>query len=146
MPGKWVDFSFTEDSEALDLTDGEVKFTEPIKIRLAATYCNGKVILKVSLRMRVSLECSRCLKLFSLPLESEFEEELQVNDDEAYINAANLIRDSIVTGFPLKPLCHISCKGLCAVCGANLNKKQCDCRQEQVDHRLAVLEKLLERE
>ena len=39
-------------------------------------------------------------------------------------------------------LCSEDCKGLCAVCGKNLNEGPCDCKPEP-DPRLAVLAQLL---
>jgi uncharacterized protein len=42
----------------------------------------------------------------------------------------------------MKPLCRVDCKGLCAVCGTNLNTGSCSCKPDWEDPRLAVLKKL----
>jgi uncharacterized protein len=43
---------------------------------------------------------------------------------------------------PLKPLCKPDCKGLCPVCGGNLNEKSCKHDDEVLDERLAILKSL----
>ena len=46
----------------------------------------------------------------------------------------------------LKILCSEDCKGLCPRCGADLNQGPCSCVKKDVDPRLAVLAKLLEKD
>jgi len=43
---------------------------------------------------------------------------------------------------PMKPLCGESCKGMCPVCGVNLNTGTCPGHPAWVDPRLAALEQL----
>ena len=45
-----------------------------------------------------------------------------------------------------KTLCSEDCKGLCPRCGADLNQGPCSCAKKDVDPRLAVLAKLLEKD
>ena len=40
-------------------------------------------------------------------------------------------------------LCNENCKGLCPVCGCNLNVEECSCEVEDIDPRLAVLKDFL---
>ena len=35
--------------------------------------------------------------------------------------------EALILDFPTKNLCSEDCKGLCPVCGVNLNKETCDC-------------------
>ena len=60
------------------------------------------------------------------------------------IDLAPPLREHILLGLPLHPLCRADCRGLCTQCGANLNDAQCDCVQEEVDPRLAALKVLLQ--
>jgi uncharacterized protein len=46
---------------------------------------------------------------------------------------------------PIKRLCDEQCKGLCQVCGADLNEGECGCVVEEIDPRLATLRDLLDR-
>jgi uncharacterized protein len=52
------------------------------------------------------------------------------------------MREQFYLALPMKPLCSEGCKGLCAMCGTNLNKGSCDCKREWEDPRLAALKEL----
>ena len=41
----------------------------------------------------------------------------------------DLISESVLLSAPAKFLCKEDCRGLCPLCGQNLNVKNCDCRQ-----------------
>lgn len=42
------------------------------------------------------------------------------------------IREAIVLSLPITPSCRDDCRGLCPVCGINLNKGSCSCKREQI--------------
>ncbi|HCW51444.1 MAG TPA: hypothetical protein DGR79_05190 [Clostridiales bacterium] len=52
---------------------------------------------------------------------------------------------ALVLELPMKPVCSERCRGLCPVCGTDLNRESCTCRVEEVDPRLSPLKKLLEK-
>ena len=68
--------------------------------------------------------------------EEEFDKAEAVDD---LIDVTELLRDELLAGQPMKNLCKADCKGLCPVCGANLNDGECDCDKVIVDPRLAAL-------
>jgi uncharacterized protein len=47
-----------------------------------------------------------------------------VGDDHT-VDLGEAIRDTLVMETPFVVLCQPDCKGLCPVCGANLNKEDC---------------------
>jgi uncharacterized protein len=55
------------------------------------------------------------------------------------INPAALAWEEFSLALPAHPLCREDCKGLCPVCGANLNRETCLCRRTGDDPRLARL-------
>jgi len=55
----------------------------------------------------------------------------------------DLVRETIILALPLKPLCSEDCKGLCPVCGTDLNKSQCNCIKKETDPRWEKLKGLL---
>ncbi len=111
----------------------------------------------------VALVCSRCLEPFHFQAEDRFhlycetaaqappEEEHELTDDEldvtylkeGRIYTDDLLRENILLSLPVQPLCHEDCRGLCPLCGANLNQAACDCTEARVDPRLQALRKLL---
>jgi len=113
------------------------------------------------IRTAVSLQCARCLKEFILPIVSEFEEcftlmehaprdedrELLQEDmdvsflPEGGIELRDIVEEQIWMNIPMKPLCHDGCKGLCSICGADLNCGECGCDRRHRDPRFVVLER-----
>ena len=62
---------------------------------------------------------------------------------EGMLDVIELLREQFQLALPMKPLCSEACRGLCPVCGTNLNKGQCDCTPRWEDPRLAALKGLL---
>jgi uncharacterized protein len=113
----------------------------------------------------LQLECSRCLKEISFPVqmqlrsmylplkEEELAEETELaNDDlgvtfyrKPEISLPDLFRDELILSIPLKPLCSTDCPGLCPSCGADLAAGGCGCPAAPADARLSPLAELLEK-
>ncbi len=53
-----------------------------------------------------------------------------------------IVREQLLLALPGYPVCQEACKGLCSVCGANLNERECGCERRAPDPRWAGLEKL----
>ena len=84
--------------------------------------------------------CDRCLTQATRNLTHEFEEEFDKSEAvEDFIDVTELLRDELIAAQPMKNLCKADCKGLCPVCGANLNDGECECDKLIVDPRLAAL-------
>jgi uncharacterized protein len=114
----------------------------------------------------LGLTCSRCLEGFALPVDEAFDVlflphaeagttgggEREVEDDDLStvyyrdqtLDLGQLMQEQFYLAVPMKPLCGENCRGLCPVCGVNLNTGTCDVHPTWVDPRLAVLEKLRE--
>jgi len=102
-------------------------------------------------------ECGRCLTDFLQPLEIDFTElyafsQNSVTDsnlrlpENGQINLAPLVREYMILEIPITTLCRVDCKGLCPVCGDNLNETDCNHAREAVDPRLSILRSLLDGE
>jgi uncharacterized protein len=122
------------------------------------------IMVKGSLRAQLRLQCVRCLEEFSYPLSSTFEvalfpakeasfeeeEEVELGEDEmesnfyegGEIHLSEIACEQIFLEIPYQPVCHEDCKGLCPVCGKDLNRAPCDCRREEFETGFAVLKKL----
>ena len=102
----------------------------------------------------MTLECVRCLKEFSEPLVWKLTElyafnEKSVSDsgliipEDAQIDLESLIREYALLEIPINPLHDPNCKGLCSLCGQDLNVADCGHRPEQDDSPFAALRDLL---
>lgn len=67
-------------------------------------------------------------------------------NEESYtgktIDVDPVVREQVMLALPPYPVCDEGCKGLCSVCGANLNESDCGCDRHVPDPRWAGLEKL----
>jgi uncharacterized protein len=72
--------------------------------------------------------------------------EPQDAEEEVYtgkvIDLDPLVREQLVLSLPAYPVCREDCKGLCPVCGSNLNERDCGCDRHVPDPRWAGLKKL----
>lgn len=107
--------------------------------------------------------CSRCLEPFDVPSDlvvdllylpqsaNRGEAEIEIAEDDlstafyrdGQIDLTQMVREQFQLSLPMKPLCRDDCQGLCAVCGANLNERRCNCDTRWHDPRMAALETLL---
>ncbi len=93
----------------------------------------------------LKLTCARCLEEFDKDMDKDIhlilkrgserifrERELSDEDiDTVYImndifDISPEIHDTILLSVPIKPLCKEDCKGLCPICGKNLNEGPCE--------------------
>lgn len=118
------------DVELLDLA-GEVRLTRTVQ----------GVLVQASFEAAKAEECVRCLAEFMQPLNASFTELFAyktkaVTDsgllvpDNGDIDLAPLVREYLLLEVPIKPLCRPDCKGLCVICGADLNMESCEHQQE----------------
>ena len=73
-------------------------------------------------------------------------EDAQVDelDEKNYIDGYNLdvdklLYNEILIGWPMKILCSEDCRGICNVCGQNLNEGSCNCEDTSLDPRMSVI-------
>jgi len=113
------------------------------------------ILLRADLQGDVSMECVRCLTDFQQSLHVDFTELYAFSQrymtesglimpESGIIDLSPVLREYILLEIPISPLCRPDCKGLCPVCGNNLNESTCNHDDEAGDPRLASLKKLLE--
>ena len=101
------------------------------------------LLLQVEGEAQIEATCVRCLDEFYQPVKFEFEELYQFpsrhREDtdlilpmDGYIDLRSLYREYFILAMPIKPVCSPNCKGLCAICGANLNKENCEHHPELI--------------
>jgi len=62
--------------------------------------------------------------------------------DGEKIDLGSMMREQILLNLPMDVLCKPECKGLCSVCGQDLNEKDCGHEQKVPDPRWAALKNL----
>jgi uncharacterized protein len=149
-----------EIEEPLDL-DGAVATGVHGTVKLTLT--NFGILAAVKAHAEVDLTCARCLEPFRTSMDVEFNEEyrpvidiatglpsqLPASDtafqiaDNHTLDLGEAIRQQLLLGIEIIPVCTQGCKGLCATCGTNLNINSCDCPSNEPDNPFAVLQGLL---
>ncbi|WP_281887712.1 DUF177 domain-containing protein [Paenibacillus sp. YYML68] len=137
--------------------EGSLIGYSPLAVSLEARSVDGAAQVEGQLDIDVELSCSRCLAPVSMHVEVPFhetfvkgEEKTVETDDEEdeddvlyvtddLIELKPYLAESVLFSLPYIPLCKEACKGLCPVCGTDRNEKDCGCRQEKIDPRMAGL-------
>jgi uncharacterized protein len=145
------DYDFEADIETIDLT-------EPLfgkyNTNVVLNKFDDQIILEASTTAGANFICDRCGKAFKQMVNSKYkmiyllrsiegaEEEINItylSPDTHMIDISKDVRDYMILSVPMKRLCKENCKGLCVKCGADLNEKQCDCNDDEIDDRWKVL-------
>lgn len=112
------------------------------------------LILQGTFTARMELECVRCLEMYTQPVSwsltelyafearSVSESNLLVPED-GRIDLAPLLREYAILEIPIQPLCKPGCKGLCPVCGENLNQNDCGHRPNADESPFAQIKDLI---
>lgn len=133
---------------------GRVDESNPVHVDLTLSSADGGIAVTGAVQGRFELSCSRCLvsygQDFNLELDERFysDPEAAENNDgyemgEQTVDLEPMLRDAIVLNIPIKPVHSAECKGLCLVCGADLNTSGCRHGDEPVDIRWSALKGLV---
>lgn len=130
----------------------EYEVLEPLVLDGSLTRIGDIIYLDSIVKGVINLECSRCLEKFPYVVDLEIHEKLTdnpenkddeiifINDDE--LDICEIVENNIIVSLPMKRLCKEDCKGLCSICGVNLNVTTCNCHEENIDPRLEKLKDL----
>jgi uncharacterized protein len=147
------------DARQIDLADAGADLAGALHLQGRVLKAGDEILLEGKLRATFNLNCSRCLKNFVQPLEFDvsatyvqtpadrpdgraetaFEEDTRITFSDDEIDLLSGIREDVLLNIPVKPLCSEDCRGLCVLCGTDLNEGECTCRKEDVDLRFAPL-------
>lgn len=106
-----------------------------VDLHVDAARVGDRLTLNASFSTILHGPCARCLEDVRLPLHGEGrdvvshgESEVDEGDEEeAYarhcvLAADHWVRDLVASALPVTLVCREDCRGLCAVCGVNLNE------------------------
>ena len=118
----------SEPGAIIELDEPDVGFREPVEYEVLAQL-QGKALLVTGwLRTNARMRCSRCVKLFAQPVTvSQFVAHRELAGED-FVDLTPQIREDILLELPQRALCRPDCKGLCSVCGKDLNEGACGCK------------------
>jgi uncharacterized protein len=151
----------SSDNEPIDTNIDGVVFTSPVHVTGEIVNKGGYIRLIAHASIKYEAECARCLKHLTREFSIDFERTVvgqgslantDIDDTDDYIEIVdggididNVTVEQIMMEFPSRELCSDDCKGLCPKCGKDLNEGECNCPKKEIDPRLAILQKLLEK-
>ena len=154
-------------AEAFAADREDFRVTAPVSLEFDIFKDKAQYRLVGRTRTTLELPCSRCLEPITVAVDTPFdlryqahtpgaagahgkgdEREIEEDDfgtafyDNDQIDLGQLMREQFYLAVPMKPLCNDACRGLCPVCGTNLNRSTCECKRDWDDPRFAVLKTL----
>ena len=140
LAGKVRHAEFAETLGPLSYGERTVAFASPVLLHVDSVFDGDGFQVSGSLETELASECARCGKAFVEPFAFSFSERFMKNpseEDEAYecrgeeLDLGRMAEDLIFLNLPLGSVCAEGCKGLCPVCGCDLNLARCSCAQDE---------------
>ena len=148
--------------EEIDLVPpkgSDVEFRDPVFARLTTRRVGEEFFAAGHVETSGTFTCVRCLETFKArieaalelvihrvtapqPIDPEPDNYVEVPLGRAEYDVGPHVRDGLLLAVPQAPHCLEECLGLCARCGANLNKEKCTCKDLPADPRWEGLKQL----
>ena len=155
-PGEKLTLDFSSAMDDIEVSGQHFRFVGPVAATGEVVSRDNYFQVKGVTKATILTSCNNCLESFALEVEGSLEEIYARNEEivqadlasEAIgflgdvINIEPEVSKSLIIELPMRLICSPECQGLCQQCGSNLNKTQCNCQNETIDPRLAVLKKL----
>ena len=163
IPPEGLDVSFADARLGPAEIGAQVReILEPPQAEVHIQRSGELVDVRGSFRVRLLLECSRCLQPVEMKVEGPLKvlyqpqpigldgEEIELADDDLEvsfytgeeIDLSLSLHDEVALAVPMAPLCNDDCQGLCPICGKSRLEGKCDCLEKSVDPRWAKLAEL----
>ncbi len=136
----------------------DVIFTDRVHIKGKFSNLSGYMSISLTATLPYTTHCARCFKdvsgIFSLDFEKPVAVKGTLSDEDSddylfvkkgLIDPDPVLLEAMMLEFPMVFLCKEDCKGLCPKCGKDLNEGECGCPKKEIDPRLAILGKLLDK-
>lgn len=143
IPGKSLEFDYEIPQEETSYIKG-VSFDTPVCVKGNIHNRNGIVTMELNVKYKLSLICDRCLKnftreefhIFKHGLIPSSPDEMREDDDVLITGNTLDLNDTVLSDvlleMPTRNLCSEDCKGICPICGKNLNEGICDCPKSEI--------------
>jgi uncharacterized protein len=122
-----------------------------VHAELRITRNEDEFLLDAELTSPAELECGRCLHWYATSVETSFRGFVRRGEGPAphrkfedqmdeggviyhtgrFLEIGEAVREALLLAVPMRPLCRDDCRGLCAGCGAELNRAPCNCASAQ---------------
>ena len=141
-PGQVYPFRSVVELPEMEVLSDVVRF-EGVNVE-GEYFCTGdsRISLRADADATAHTHCSRCLEPVQVPVRAEIDalyaKQPDPEDPDLYcfeahaLELEDAVKDALLLELPLQFFCKPDCKGLCPVCGVNLNKQTCTCQEGNV--------------
>ncbi len=143
------------DLSSLEFMGEDFTFSKPLHIE--GTIHNNTKNLELNARVSGSMQvrCARCAKPFDTDVDFDMTEILLREDGEISpdsdvvifsgyeVDITEIVTNNFFMNVSGRYLCKEDCKGLCPICGKDLNEGDCDCDNDTIDPRWAALAEII---
>ncbi len=152
--GKVKKISLAYDGESVFYMGAKYPIMDKSDVLLTFTNIGtGRILLEGEMSLKVEIPCDRCLQSVEVPIGVSFAHEIAAPNEENVpseeeeqcfmsgyeLDVDALMNNEILINMPVKVLCREDCKGICMVCGRNLNEGECGCDTFVPDPRMAAI-------
>ena len=148
-----ISFDYGMDMSSSEI-DNVYPFMAPVKVRGTVIMKDGFAQLTAKTSFDFSVPCDRCTRQINRHFDYSFSHilvrSLENEEDDRFVEVRGesldldeLMREDILLEIPTKFLCREDCRGICPVCGKNLNDGPCGCGPQIADARFDVLKNLI---
>ncbi len=131
FPAEGRDFEGEDPVDILDIQDPEYRFEAPIHYRLHGQVLGHALVVTGRVWTQVGMTCVRCLKGSGQKVEvRDFVVHREIAPTDDFADLTENLREDILLALPQNPLCSKDCRGLCPVCGLDLNENNCSCAKQ----------------
>ncbi|MEM4409879.1 MAG: DUF177 domain-containing protein, partial [Candidatus Caldarchaeum sp.] len=137
----------------------ETHISSDLNFDILITKETREILVVGTIAFNLHTICARCLVDVDIAISPkvhliltpkvQFKEDLDYDSEIDYgsyegdeIEIDDYLREVVALGLPMKVLCREDCKGLCPLCGANLNLGECSCPDKGTYSRFEVLKGL----
>lgn len=159
ITGAKVELNCEAGFDCVEFLGESYRFAQPLTIT-GEIYNNGQTLtLDAHVKGTMQTECSRCLKEINVDVDFDIEEFLsraeegKDTDEEEVIlfdghevELDDIVLDRFKMNLEGSYLCSEDCKGLCPMCGHDLNEGDCGCNREYIDPRWQALADILKQQ
>lgn len=125
------------------IADRLAKYNGATKVCGKYVLTDGDVIVYGECNTKVDFECDNCLKKVERNIKYKLSASFSLTEKEGFnytysgnqVDIDEAVAEEFCLALPTKVLCRTDCKGICPVCGINLNDKQCGCVTEQEEEK-----------
>ncbi|MCK4519867.1 MAG: DUF177 domain-containing protein [Candidatus Omnitrophica bacterium] len=112
------------------MDSSELTFVNSICLKYKFFRAGEEIRVETLATTQREIICSRCLDQVRQTNQQSFKNTYKISELGDCLEVDRDIRENILLNLPLKVLCREDCKGICPLCGVNLNNQECNCQMK----------------